>query len=203
VELLKPIADQLAIAIQQAELYEQLEVVNQELQNLATIDSLTQIANRRCFDESLLREWQRMEREHSPLSLIFSDIDCFKSYNDTYGHQAGDECLKQVAKILRQHSQRPADVVARYGGEEFALILPNTDIKGAVGLAETIRTHIKAKLIAHVGSHISDYLTISSGVATVIPDTNISPEWLIAKADAALYQAKQAGRDRVGIALYS
>jgi diguanylate cyclase (GGDEF)-like protein len=203
IELLQQLADQLVIAIQQAQLYEQLTKVNQELQNLATIDSLTQIANRRFFDQSLLREWKRLERECAPLSLVMADIDFFKCYNDRYGHQAGDECLRKVAGVLRQHSLRPADVVARYGGEEFALILPNTDVEGAFSLAEAIRLHIKAEAVIHHSSEVSHYLTISLGVATVIPQPGMSPEWLIAQADAALYQAKQAGRDRVIVAPYN
>jgi len=199
-ELLEQLADQLVIAIQQAQLYQKLEIVNQELQSLATIDSLTQISNRRFFDDSLFREWKRLEREQAPLSLILADIDYFKSYNDTYGHQAGDECLKKVADVLRYHSQRPADVVARYGGEEFALILPNTDVQGAFNLALSIRSHIRSQAINHLSSQVSPFLTLSLGVATVIPQSNISPESLIAKADAALYRAKQFGRDQVVIA---
>ncbi|MEA5618090.1 diguanylate cyclase [Cronbergia sp. UHCC 0137] len=197
IDLLKQLADQLVIAIQQAELYQQLQAANKELKNLASIDSLTQIANRRAFDEVLLKEWKRMEREQGFLSLIICDIDCFKAYNDTYGHPAGDECLKQVAQILNQSIQRPADLVARYGGEEFTLILPNTDPDGAVKFAEMIRNQVKEQSMANVCSQVSRYVTLSLGVATVIPNSEDSPESLIAKADEALYQAKQRGRDRV------
>jgi two-component system cell cycle response regulator len=199
-DLLEHIADQLVIAIQQAQLYEQIEAANQELQRLAITDSLTQIANRRHFDDVLGREWQRAQRDTTPLSLIFCDIDSFKTYNDTYGHQTGDECLKQVAQVLYNSIQRPADVVARYGGEEFVLILPNTDTEGAVHVAESIQMEMKTKAIVHHNSQVSKYVTLSLGIATLIPERDTLPELLIAKADKALYQAKQAGRDRFAIA---
>jgi diguanylate cyclase (GGDEF)-like protein len=165
------------------------------LQRLANIDSLTQIANRRCFDEVLFQEWKRLQREKLPLSLILCDIDFFKNYNDTYGHPAGDDCLKQVAKILDQAINRPADLVARYGGEEFVLILPNTDTEGAMRIAEKISFQITDATIANIGSQVSQYLTLSLGIATLIPSHKTSPEFLISKADQALYQAKQAGRN--------
>ncbi|MBE9126472.1 MULTISPECIES: response regulator [unclassified Coleofasciculus] len=175
----------------------ELEAANRELQRLACLDGLTQIANRRAFDEALQQEWRRLARERAPLSLILCDIDFFKAYNDTYGHQAGDECLKQVANSLRQAVKRPADLVARYGGEEFAIVLPNTQLKGAVKVAEIVRSELNAKAIAHSGSQISDCVTLSFGVAGVIPCPGTSPEQLIAEADQALYQAKVEGRDRV------
>ncbi|QXE22698.1 putative Diguanylate kinase [Richelia sinica FACHB-800] len=199
IDLLKQIADQLEIALQQAQLYKQLEVANQELKRLATIDALTQIPNRRYFDEILEQEWKRLLREQAPLSLVLCDIDYFKKYNDTYGHQAGDKCLQFVASVLSESLKRPADVVARYGGEEFSLILPNTDTTGAVHIAQSIRLAMKVHGQTHISSEISQYLTLSFGVATITPSNNISPQVLIAKADQALYQAKQAGRDRIFI----
>ncbi len=199
IDLLMQLANQLVIAIQQAELYQQLEIANQKLQELANIDSLTQIPNRRSFDEVLGQEWNRLEREQAPLSLILCDIDFFKNYNDTYGHQSGDECLKEVAQILDEAIRRPGDLAARYGGEEFALVLPNTDTAGAVYIAETILSRIRTKHLVHKSSQISSYLTLSLGIATIIPKNTSSPKWLIAKADEALYRAKQTGRDRYAI----
>ncbi|MFE1748489.1 diguanylate cyclase domain-containing protein [Coleofasciculus sp. H7-2] len=197
VDLLQQLATQVAIAIQQSELYQQLEAANQQLQRLASVDGLTQIANRRCFDESFDKEWRRMAREEIPLSLIMSDIDFFKNYNDTYGHQAGDECLRQVASAINRVLKRPADLVARYGGEEFAIILPNTTAEGAFQVAETIRLEVKALKIRHINSPISEYVTLSLGIATAQPWQDGSSETLIAAADQALYQAKAEGRDRV------
>lgn len=197
IDLLKQLATQVGIAIQQVQLYQKLEEANQELQRLATSDSLTQVANRRCFDEYLAREWQRLAREQVSLSLIMCDVDFFKLFNDTYGHQAGDDCLQQVATAIRRTVKRPADLVARYGGEEFAVILPNTEALGAVQLAQEIHFRIKLLKIAHAKSTISDSVSLSLGVSSVIPNHQSSPAMLIAAADAALYQAKEEGRDRV------
>jgi diguanylate cyclase (GGDEF)-like protein/PAS domain S-box-containing protein len=197
IELLKQLATQVGIAIQQAELYQQLEVANQELKRLATLDGLTGLANRRRFDEYIEQEWQRLAREQEPLSLILCDIDFFKLYNDTYGHQAGDDCLKQVATALRHSVKRPADLVARYGGEEFAVILPHTTAAGAFCLAKSIHQQIRQLKLAHPGSTVSQYVTLSLGVAGLIPCSGVTPAKLIAAADAALYEAKTTGRDRV------
>ena len=197
IDLLKSLAMQVAIAIQQSSLVEQLEVANQELQRLACVDGLTQVANRRRFDEYLGAEWRRMGREYRPLSLILCDIDYFKLYNDSYGHLAGDFCLQQVAGVLHQSMRRPTDLVARYGGEEFALILPNTDITGAAFIAEVVRNRVRGLEIPHVKSPVSDYVTLSLGVASIIPTGDTSAQQLIATADQALYQAKAEGRDRV------
>lgn len=174
-----------------------LEEMNQELQRLVDLDGLTQIANRRAFDEALQQEWKRLAREQAPLSLILCDIDFFKAYNDTYGHQAGDECLKQVAGILRKAAKRPADVVARYGGEEFVVILPNTSLRGAMQVAESIRSKVKSRAIVHEGSLVSKFVTLSFGVAGVVPLPKTTPDRLITEADQALYKAKVEGRDRV------
>src|SRR4028119_2258104 len=138
--------------IQQAQLYQQLEIANRELQRLAALDGLTGVANRRRFDEYLDDEWQRMAREKLPLSLILGDIDFFKKYNDTYGHQAGDACLRRVADALRFCAKRSVDLVARYGGEEFAVILPNTSAAGAALVAEEIRLVVNTLEIAHIQS---------------------------------------------------
>ncbi|MEG3859319.1 sensor domain-containing diguanylate cyclase [Microcoleus sp. herbarium12] len=199
VELLSNLAAQLAIAIKQAELYQQLQAANLKLERLATLDELTQLANRRRFDQYLEMEWRRQAREQTPLSLILCDIDSFKSYNDTYGHPGGDECLRQVAGAIGNAINRPADLVARYGGEEFAVILPNTAIQGAVLVAEHIQLKISALQLPHGGSQVSQYVTVSLGVASVVPASESPPSILIAAADRALYVAKDAGRDRIQV----
>jgi len=176
----------------------ELEAENQQLKNLVNTDSLTKIANRRYFDECMEREWRRLRREFSPLSLIFCDLDCFKNFNDTYGHKAGDNCLQQVAKAIGETLKRPADLAARYGGEEFAIILPNTDANGAFIVAEKIRQRIKAIAIPHINSKGKQKIvTISFGVACTVPRLKGNPVDLLQSADVALYESKERGRDRV------
>ncbi len=196
IELLKQLSSQIGIAIQQAQLYQQLQAANRELQRLATIDGLTQVANRRQFDEIFSREWRRLARERSPLSLILCDIDFFKFYNDTYGHQAGDLCLQHVARSLALAVRRSADLVARYGGEEFAVILPNTSAEGALQVAHAILLAVRQLKMTHRKSPISQYVSVSLGVASTIPSSTLPCAALIATADKALYRAKQEGRDR-------
>ncbi|MBW4481067.1 MAG: diguanylate cyclase [Tildeniella torsiva UHER 1998/13D] len=196
IDLLKQLANQVGLAIQQAALYTQLETANARLENLARVDGLTQVANRRRFDEHLSQEWRRMRRDRTPLSLILCDIDHFKLYNDTYGHPAGDACLKQVAQALAQVVKRPADLVARYGGEEFAVVLPATDIHGAATMAAAIQQAIAQLGLVHQTSLTRPYVTLSLGVACTTPNADPSPQALIDQADRALYRAKQQGRDR-------
>jgi diguanylate cyclase (GGDEF)-like protein len=172
------------------------EAAYRELQRLANLDSLTQVANRRRFDEYLNLEWRRMLREQSPLSLILCDIDYFKRYNDCYGHQAGDNCLKQIAQAIDCTLNRPGDLVARYGGEEFAIILPNTPATGAAQIAEMILAAIAQLQIPHAQSKVSAYVTVCLGVSSQIVQPNLQPHTLIAAADRALYTAKKQGRDR-------
>lgn len=168
-----------------------------ELQRLSYMDGLTGVANRRQFEKTLNLEWRRLTREKGPLAIIMADIDFFKAYNDTYGHQKGDDCLQQIAAGIRQALKRPADFVARYGGEEFVVILPGTDKKGALGLAETLRAAIESLNIPHATSRVSGNVTLSLGVAAAIPDKSVSPKKLVAAADRALYQAKKEGRNSV------
>ncbi|MEG3874458.1 diguanylate cyclase domain-containing protein [Microcoleus sp. Z1_B5] len=163
---------------------------------IATTDGLTQVANRRCFDERLPSEWHRLMQGKQQLSLIMLDVDYFKRYNDCYGHQAGDICLVKVASSAAQAVKRSSDLFARYGGEEFAAILPNTDADGAIAVAESIREAIRDLGIPHEQSNVSTIVTVSMGIATVIPTAETSPDELVALADRALYDAKRQGRDR-------
>ncbi|MBL1174586.1 diguanylate cyclase domain-containing protein [Pantanalinema sp. GBBB05] len=176
-----------------------LQTANQELQRLAHLDGLTQVANRRCFDNYLTQEWRRLAREQLPLSLILCDVDFFKQYNDSYGHQVGDECLRQIAKAIRSAINRPADLVARYGGEEFAVILPNTPLSGAVQVGQKIQSQVAQLQIAHIGSQISPFVSLSFGIASIIPMPDGDVTLLITATDRALYQAKLAGRDRIAV----
>ncbi len=197
IDLALAIVDQLAIAIQQSELYQELQAANQKLQRLATLDGLTQISNRRRFDDYLRQESLRMAREQAPLSLILCDVDFFKPYNDTYGHLAGDACLIQITKAISRAVKRPGDLAARYGGEEFAIVLPNTDGKGAIQVAQDIRAEIQQLYLPHAASSVSEQVTVSLGVACLVAGCPYSVTALIDTADQALYWAKKEGRDRV------
>ncbi|AFY81841.1 putative bifunctional diguanylate cyclase/phosphodiesterase [Oscillatoria acuminata] len=183
-------------AIQQSLLYRQLRIANAELEKLATTDGLTQIPNRRIFDAVLAQEWKRLMRSQSPLSVILIDVDFFKRYNDTYGHQAGDECLKKIARAVASVVKRQGDLVARYGGEEFVVVLPATDGPGAVRVAEQIRVAVAEANLEHRTSTVREIVSLSQGIATLIPRLDTSPDELIAAADEALYYAKSRGRDR-------
>ncbi len=178
----------------------QLEESNRELQRLSSLDGLTGIANRRQFDKTLEQEWQRALRNCAELSLIMIDIDYFKLFNDTYGHQAGDDCLKNVALALARIVHRPSDLVARYGGEEFAVILPETDTEGTLRVAEKMREAVARLSVRHDASKVSDKVTLSIGVACMSPRGGDNPDMLLAAADDALYRAKHAGRNRVELA---
>ena len=174
-----------------------LHKANAELEKLTIMDGLTQIANRRHFDQTLQNEWKRMSREGKFLSLIMCDVDYFKPFNDQNGHQKGDDCLREVAAAIRENVKRSFDLVARYGGEEFAVILPDTDASGAMNVAEKIRRGVESLKIPHPGSQVCEYVTISLGISAIsLPDPNMSIESLINKADMALYQAKEKGRNQ-------
>jgi diguanylate cyclase (GGDEF)-like protein len=214
IELLQLISGQAAIALSNAQLYAEnieytytleakvaertaeLEEANQKLLRLATLDGLTKIPNRRRFDDYLAKEWQRHLSKQEPLALILIDIDYFKHYNDYYGHQGGDDCLVRVAQMIAQMARRSTDLVARYGGEEFAAILPNTNTLAALMLAESIQQAIASLAIPHAQSKVSSYVSLSLGVASLIPTPEITPEDLIARADKALYTAKNQGRNQ-------
>jgi diguanylate cyclase (GGDEF)-like protein len=160
------------------------------------VDGLTGLANRRRFDEVLDQECRRARREGAPLALIMTDVDFFKKYNDNYGHQGGDECLRRVASVLAESARRPADLAARYGGEEFAVVLPHTTEQGAATVAEALRAGVAGLNILHAGSVAAPHVTLSLGVAVAEPESaSMNPATLIEQADAALYEAKGAGRN--------
>ncbi len=214
VDLLSLIVEQLEIAIQQSELYAQLQATqaelvttidklaetNKELSRIAHVDGLTQLANRRYFDAYITREWRRLRREQQPLSVIVIDIDYFKPYNDTYGHLQGDTCLQAVGQALSQVTQRPADLICRYGGEEFVAVLPNTHTEGAINLAQKIQQAIAHLKLPHGSSLVSNFVTISLGIATGVPTPQHTWQDLVDAADKGLYRAKEQGRNRYCLA---
>ncbi|MBF0470225.1 MAG: sensor domain-containing diguanylate cyclase [Gammaproteobacteria bacterium] len=167
------------------------------LEALSSTDGLTGIANRRCFDLTLEKVWRQGQREHSPVSLLILDIDYFKKYNDHYGHQRGDDCIVKIASIISEHARRPQDLAARYGGEEFVLLLGNTAMEVAAKIASSVVTTVNAACYEHNKSLITDHVTVSVGVASVVPAEGAVATHLIADADRALYYAKSEGRNRV------
>lgn len=200
----KKMAEAAILAQKQAEadlrkLYEELRLTTQKLEGIVNIDGLTKIANRRCFDDRLEQEWLRLCREQKPIALLLFDVDYFKRYNDTYGHQMGDECLMKIAQVSQAVVYRVADLVARYGGEEFAIILPNTHLKGAIAVSNRLHSAIRALGIPHQNSEVINIVTISLGLTTMIPSLDKSPKHLINQADQSLYIAKQKGRNQTVI----
>lgn len=192
IDLLKGLTTQLAIAIRQG-------LMHQQLAQQASIDPLTLIYNRRHLNQQIDLEWRRLQRVNAPMSLIMCDVDSFKIYNDTYGHQKGDECLQQIAKALSTVLKRPADILARYGGEEFTVVLPQTPQYGAIKLAEAMRVAVKDLRIPHVNSSVNSIVTISIGIASTVPSSEDNPQLLLEAADLALYKAKGRGRDCIAI----
>jgi diguanylate cyclase (GGDEF)-like protein/PAS domain S-box-containing protein len=176
---------------------EAMEENNKKLEELARVDGLTQIANRRVFDETLKKEWARTQRSHKPISLLMIDIDFFKLYNDNYGHAKGDECLKQVANAISNCFHRSNDLAARYGGEEFGCILPETDLKGAATVAESVLNAVRDCKITHEYSAVAGIVTVSIGCFCMFPESKDKHTVLIAEADKLLYKSKEFGRDRV------
>jgi diguanylate cyclase (GGDEF)-like protein len=175
----------------------ELTAANRALERMSRQDGLTELANRRCLDSYLSDEMARARRSKKELAFALCDLDFFKPYNDHYGHQAGDQCLKKVAQALRSACRRPADLAARYGGEEFALVLPETGLTGAAQVAEGVRNAVARLLIRHEYSSVAPHLTVSIGVASLVPAKEIQIERLVSIADQALYQAKNLGRDRI------
>jgi len=169
--------------------------INKKMEQLSYLDGLTQIYNRRGFDRAISSEWRRMRRDGNILSFLMMDVDFFKKYNDHYGHQSGDDCLKEIARALEEQLYRPADIVARYGGEEFAVLLPGTDAKGALLVAERFVKSVEALQIPHVESTVSKFVTISVGVAYSSKKSNNNIMKIVKAADTALYSAKENGRN--------
>jgi two-component system, chemotaxis family, response regulator WspR len=170
---------------------------NLELQRLTRVDGLTGLANRRYFDEFFTAEWKRAVRTQTPLSVLMIDIDCFKRYNDTYGHLAGDQVLRQVAETIQRNCGRSTDLGARYGGEEFIVVLCNTPVTGMQAVGETLRQDIADLKLRHMASVVADHVTVSIGGASLIPRLSQSAALLIDAADRALYRAKDSGRNRL------
>lgn len=174
-----------------------LRIATQELERLANLDGLTQIANRRCFEAHLQQEWARAVREKNSLTLILCDVDYFRLYNETYGHQAGDDCLRQLALILSRTAKRPGDLAARYGDEEFAVILPNTSTSGGIVVAHSIQDSVAQMGLSHASSDGTSSVSLSFGVATVVPSQELSSTMLTELSDRALYTAKARGRNQI------
>ena len=182
-----------------AEVNLELEGANRTLEQLSLVDGLTGVSNRRHFDDRLRAEWSRATRSGKPVALALFDVDHFKAYNDTYGHQAGDRCLVQVAGALGNAARRPGDVVARYGGEEFVVLLPGADLAAAAAYTENLRGRVEALALAHESSSAASHVTVSAGVAASVPTAQTQAATLVAAADAALYAAKREGRNRVAL----
>lgn len=200
VVLLSQVAEQFSIAIAQAQLIKNLQVANQQLQDQVRLDGLTQIANRRRFDEYLRDAWNWGSRDQTPLALLLIDVDYFKSYNDYYGHLAGDEVLRRIGLLLNASVLRSTDLVARYGGEEFVALLPSTTVEGALAVAQRLRSDLARVKLRHERSAVSDRVTVSIGVAVITPSPEVTSIALIRRADKALYAAKAAGRNCVQVA---
>ncbi|WP_353107327.1 diguanylate cyclase [Acetoanaerobium noterae] len=191
------ITDKKRAEIAAKELSEQLKKEKEVAERNSLTDGMTGLANRRYLDEQIMLEYFRMKRTGEKLSIIMLDVDFFKLYNDAYGHLQGDECLKMVAKVLKTTIKRATDIAARYGGEEFVVLLPDTDEIGAIKVAETLRANVEAMKMEHKDSRISDVVTVSIGVATFDKHSLVAPENLVQKADEALYEAKNSGRNKV------
>ena len=194
------LASSVSLKFENLELLEELRKANDILRHASAIDGLTGLANRQSFDECMDREWRRAVREQHVLSLIMIDIDHFKRYNDNYGHQGGDECLKKVAAVIAGSVKRAADLAARYGGEEFMVVLPDTDSRGATEIAERLRIEVEVLGVPHAFSATASVVTISIGVASLVPEQHLDPSHLIKLVDTRLYAAKHEGRNRVKVA---
>lgn len=175
----------------------ELKAANRQIEILAHHDSLTGLYNRRYFDSRLEQEFNRLQRTAQPLSLVIADIDFFKKYNDTYGHLAGDDCIRAIGEACQAAARRGSDIAARYGGEEFVLLLPNTERQGAGTVAQDLSAFVRDKAIPHATSSVAPVVTVSIGVATIVPCRSSAPDMLIHLADQALYESKLSGRNMI------
>jgi diguanylate cyclase (GGDEF)-like protein len=191
------VADLVAGAIHFARMADELTEANRKLERLSMHDALTGIANRRQFDARLAETWARQGRDRAPLALLMADVDCFKALNDSAGHLRGDECLRLLARICERFALDEHDLIARYGGEEFVLLLPGRALDAAVAQAEALRRAVAEEALVHPASPLAPHVTISVGVAVLVPSAAASAEQLMAAADRAMYEAKTGGRDRV------
>jgi diguanylate cyclase (GGDEF)-like protein len=182
-------------------LRQELLTAHQEIERFAYLDNLTQTCNRRYFDQLLSQEWQRLRRDKQPLAIVLADIDFFQEYNNHYGRSAGDDCLKQLAIILAESTQRSSDTISRYGGEEFAILLPNTDLAGAILMTERVQQMLISLRMPHASSSLSEYVTLSFGLATCVPSFGASFADLLTAADRAMYRAKEQGRNTYRVAV--
>jgi len=189
------LTDAIRLKIENEKLLITLQVVNSRLTELSVIDELTQVANRRSLDEALEKEWLRAKRLKAPVSLLMIDIDHFKEYNDEFGHIKGDECLTYIANFMKNNLNRPTDFIARYGGEEFCIIMPDTNLNGAINLAERVHSGVRDLKILNPGSKVSKFLTVCVGIASAIPATDDTYLDLVYSSDKALYEAKKSGRN--------
>ncbi|SMC61075.1 diguanylate cyclase (GGDEF) domain-containing protein [Desulfocicer vacuolatum DSM 3385] len=189
--------DHYQLAREKDRLMAELEEKNRKLEQLSYLDGLTGISNRRYFDAIITKEWRRSMRDHSPISIAMIDIDYFKLYNDTYGHQNGDDCLKKVAHALKDALFRPGDFIARYGGEEFVAVMTNIGLDGALEVASRMQHNIKRLTIPHELSEVSELVTVSIGLACTVPQKGSESTQLIGKADNCLYNAKKKGRNKI------
>lgn len=191
------ITERKAVEADVAENAAELERANQQLSRLSVTDGLTGVGNRRLFDATLTTEWARGARQQQPLALLMIDIDHFKLYNDSYGHQGGDDCLRRVAGVLGSCVKRSGELLARYGGEEFVVLMPGSDLPAAAALAQRCLARLNAARLPHRTSPVSDRVSMSIGVASIVPSQGLSPDSLVRRADAALYGAKKLGRAQV------
>jgi len=196
-DLLKTSATKVGSIASQLESSQAVAVVKPEMLSIAFVDNLTKVANRRYFDNYFKREWNKLAQGEAPLSLVLCDLDFFKAFNQIYGYQAGNDCLKKVASAIRQVVESPENLLARYGGKEFVVVLPNIRVTGGMWLAQKIRARLKQLKLTHVGSTVNNYVTLSLGVASMVPHLDSSPTMLMAAAKEALAQAKAEGGDRV------
>jgi diguanylate cyclase (GGDEF)-like protein len=194
------ITSSISLKFKNLALLEEVRKGNDILRRTSAIDGLTGLANRQSFDEYMDREWRRAMRERHPISLIMLDIDHFKLFNDNYGHQGGDDCLKKIAMVIAGSVKRPADLAARYGGEEFMVVLPDTDIRGATDIAEKLRIEVEVLGVPHAFSATASVVTISIGVASLVPEPKTEFFHLIKRVDTMLYAAKYEGRNRIKVA---